>query len=379
MKSKITKIISEGFFASNNIGEIIIKGNDQAIISIIIDDSFDLKKAEQETKKIEEAIKENLDIKKVTIFLTSDQKNAKTKTEKTKPSLKEKIGKFFHQDQKNSDGVHKENVKDDAQQVAKKKQSSNHKKIPNVKKIIAVASAKGGVGKSTIAANLAYSFKKTGHKVAIVDADIYGPSIAYLMGSDEKPINKGGKIIPLQQDGIKFISVANLIKKDEAGVWRAAMINKILNQILLQTDWGHDNQDVDLMIIDMPPGTGDIYLSVAQNFEINGAVLVSTPQSLSQIDLVRSIDCFNKLQVPIIGMVENMSYYTDSQGQEINIFGESSLQKLADENKIQILAKLAIDPTINSMQQGQIICKELPNSKISHQIGMISEEIAIRL
>ncbi len=368
MKSKITKIIVAKFFNQENIADIIIKDKKQAIISLQIDKNIDVKKAEAQTKEIEKNIKQQLQLEKVTIFLTSQKEKSQPKND---AKFTAKVKKFFN--------------KDKSQSTAKSKQSAEQKKlwpqnkIANVKNIIAVASAKGGVGKSTIAANLAYSFSKIGYKVAIVDADIYGPSVAHLMNNEQKPSNKAGQIIPLQQDGIKFISVANLIKKDEAGIWRAAMINKILNQILLQTNWAFDQQDVDLMIIDMPPGTGDIYLSIAQNFNIDGAILVSTPQSLSQIDLVRSIDCFKKLQVEIFGLIENMSYYQDQQGHKIDIFGVSKLQQIASQYEIDMLAKLPINPEINQQQQSRIFCQSRPSAGFSHQIGLICEKISDKI
>lgn len=373
MKSKITKIITGDFFTKKNIADIIIKSKKQAIISLQIDQNIDLKKADKKAKEIEENIKQQLQLEKVTVFLTAQKESSQLKNDQNRnvKPIKEKLSDFFKKDQVG-------NAKQDKKEKdSEKKQQKlwQQNKIPNVKNIVAVASAKGGVGKSTIAANMAYSFKKIGYRVAIVDADIYGPSIAYLMNNEENPVNKDGKVIPLQQDGIKFISVANLIKKDEAGVWRAAMINKILNQILLQTDWGFDQQEVDLMIIDMPPGTGDIYLSIAQNFAIDGAVLVSTPQSLSQIDLVRSIDCFKKLQVEIFGLIENMSYFQDQQGQKVNIFGDSKLPQLALEQKINMLAILPLDPQINQEKGSRIFCKNQSSSPFGHQIGMVCEKI----
>ena len=168
-------------------------------------------------------------------------------------------------------------------------------KVKGVKKIIAIASAKGGVGKSTISCNIANSLQKAGKNVALVDADIYGPSIPHIMGLKGKPKNKNGMILPMMSSSIKCMSIGSIIKDSEAGVWRGPMVSKILHQLIRSVNWTFDKKEVDVMIIDMPPGTGDIYLSLAHNFPIAGVMIVSTPQDLAIIDVIRSIDCFRKV------------------------------------------------------------------------------------
>lgn len=209
--------------------------------------------------------------------------------------------------------------------------------VAGVKKIIAVAAAKGGVGKSTIACNLAVSAVRAGLNVALVDADIYGPSIPHLMNLADRPEQKNNLILPLISHGVKCISIGSLIDPNAAGVWRGPMVTKILYQLIRSVNWKADGQEVDLMIIDMPPGTGDVYLSIADKFPLAGVIMVSTPQSLAIIDMVRSIDCFQKLKVPILGMIQNMSYLEVS-GEKKYLFGKDGAKDLAEKSGIKFLA-----------------------------------------
>lgn len=213
--------------------------------------------------------------------------------------------------------------------------------VAGVKKIIAVASAKGGVGKSTIACNLAISAVKAGLNVALVDADIYGPSIPHLMNLADKPEQKDNLILPLMSQGIKCISIGSMIDPNAAGVWRGPMVTKILYQLIRSVNWKADGKVVDLMIIDMPPGTGDVYLSIAEKFPLFGVIVVSTPQSLSIIDVVRSIDCFEKLKIPILGIIQNMSYL-EINGEKKYLFGKDGAKDLAVKRGIKLLADVPI-------------------------------------
>ena len=172
------------------------------------------------------------------------------------------------------------------------------------RQIIAVGSGKGGVGKSTLAANLAIALARGGRKVGLVDADIYGPSQPRIMGSDEKPKASGDKIIPVEAHGIRLLSIGQLVHPDSALAWRGPMASKALAQ-LIEGDWG----DAEWLIVDLPPGTGDVQLSLMQRWKPAGAVIVSTPQDLSLIDATRAIDLFRKMNVPILGLIENMAGY----------------------------------------------------------------------
>lgn len=220
--------------------------------------------------------------------------------------------------------------------------------VVGVKKIIAVASAKGGVGKSTIACNLAVTLRQSGLNVALVDADIYGPSIPHLMNLSGKPEQKNNLILPMMSHGVKCISIGLMIDASAAGVWRGPMVTKILYQLIRAVNWKSDGREVDVMIIDMPPGTGDVYLSVAEKFPLAGVVVVSTPQSLAVIDVVKSIDCFAKLKIPILGLIQNMAYL-EIDGEKKYIFGKDGARKLADEMGIKFLGDIPLIEKISAL------------------------------
>ncbi|MDX2083289.1 MAG: Mrp/NBP35 family ATP-binding protein [Rickettsiales bacterium] len=251
--------------------------------------------------------------------------------------------------------------------------------VAGVKKIIAVASAKGGVGKSTIACNLAISLKQNGLNVALVDADIYGPSIPYLMNLSGKPEIVNGLFLPLLAYGVKCISIGSLIDQNAAGVWRGPMVTKILYQLIRSTNWQSDSKEVDVMIIDMPPGTGDVYLSMAEKFPLFGVIIVSTPQSLSVIDVVKSIDCFEKLKVPILGLIQNMSYLeiiSEKNSEKKYLFGFDGAKKLAEKSAIKFLGELPIMQEISDSGEKRIpITEQNPNSSAAIIFKKIVQEI----
>lgn len=245
--------------------------------------------------------------------------------------------------------------------------------IVGVKKVILVASAKGGVGKSTIAANLAAALEKSGNNVALVDADIYGPSIPHLMNLKGKPEQKNGLILPMVAHGIKCISIGSMVDDKAAGIWRGPMVTKILYQLIRSVNWKNDGQEVDVMIIDMPPGTGDVYLSMAEKFPINGVVVVSTPQSLSVIDVVKSIDCFEKLKVPILGLIQNMSYL-EIAGEKRYLFGKDGVKKLAKESGIKFLGEIPLIEDISKCTENRELAvnnPELAAAKIFKEIAAL--------
>jgi ATP-binding protein involved in chromosome partitioning len=218
-------------------------------------------------------------------------------------------------------------------------------RIPNVQKIIAFASAKGGVGKSTTAANTAVALAKLGFLVGLVDADIYGPTIPKILGIKEKPQVHQNKMLPIKKHGIYSISIGYLIEEDQATIWRGPMISKSLYQLLLGVIW----PELDYLIIDMPPGTGDIYLSLAENFIIDGVVLITTPQNIAFTMLKKSTAFFNKTNIPILGVVENMSYFFDVEHKiKHNIFGPNLNENDLSSINLDLLGQIPLIPKISN-------------------------------
>jgi ATP-binding protein involved in chromosome partitioning len=204
--------------------------------------------------------------------------------------------------------------------------------------IIAVGSGKGGVGKSTVATNLAIALSRVGHRVGLIDADVYGPSQPTLLGNRDKPQAKDEQLIPLDAHGLKFLSLGNLVEPGQALAWRGPMASGALLR-LIEADWG----DCDLLVIDLPPGTGDVQISLIQKAKPDGAVIVSTPQDLSLIDAERAVDLFNRVQVPVLGLIENMSNYRCPHcGEESDPFGTGGAEEGAKRMHIPFLGRLPL-------------------------------------
>jgi ATP-binding protein involved in chromosome partitioning len=219
--------------------------------------------------------------------------------------------------------------------------------LKNVKKIIAVASGKGGVGKSTISVNLALALSKQGASVGLLDADIYGPSQPAMLGTAEiKPVIKDRTIQPIIRHGLQTISIGNLVDANAALAWRGPMLGKALEQLMYDTAW----QNLDYLVVDLPPGTGDVQLSLCQKIPVSGAVIVTTPQDLALHDVRRACEMFRKLNVSILGIVENMSTYQCSHcGHEQAIFGQGGGEKLASEYDLSLLAAIPLDIRMREM------------------------------
>jgi ATP-binding protein involved in chromosome partitioning len=212
--------------------------------------------------------------------------------------------------------------------------------IPGVKNTIAVASGKGGVGKSTIAVNLAVALAKEGASVGLIDCDIYGPSIPLMFNINEKPKMHNQKLVPLEKYGVKVMSIGFLIDPSQAIIWRGPMASGAVKQFLTDVDWG----DLDYLIFDMPPGTGDIQLTLVQQIPLTGAVIVTTPQEISLTDARKGLAMFNKVNVPILGIIENMSYFICSHcGERENIFDTGGGAKAAKELNVPFLGEIPID------------------------------------
>ncbi len=218
-------------------------------------------------------------------------------------------------------------------------------RLPSVKNVIAVAAGKGGVGKSTVATNLALALKELGAKVGLLDADIYGPSVPTMLGPPDVPPGTavGNKITPAQHYGIEVISVGFFTEREGAVVWRGPMVHKLLQQFLEDVSWG----DLDYLVMDLPPGTGDAQLSLSQLIPITGAVMVTTPQEVALIDVEKAISMFNKVEIPIIGVVENMSYYVcPACGHNDEIFSRGGGKHLAERLKTRFLGEVPIDSKV---------------------------------
>jgi ATP-binding protein involved in chromosome partitioning len=215
--------------------------------------------------------------------------------------------------------------------------------IPGVAVIIAVASGKGGVGKSTVAVNLALSLSRLGLKTGLLDADIYGPSLPRLMGITEKPESDGKKLKPIEKYGLKTMSIGFLVEEDQAMIWRGPMVQSALSQMLSDVEWA----PLDVLVLDMPPGTGDAQLTIAQRVPLKGAVIVSTPQDIALIDVKKGITMFQKTHVPILGVVENMSMFVCSGcGAEHDIFGHGGAKLTAEKLGAPFLGEIPLVPRI---------------------------------
>lgn len=223
--------------------------------------------------------------------------------------------------------------------------------IGGIKNIVAVASGKGGVGKSTVAVNLALAWARAGARVGVLDADIYGPSQPLMLGlAGEKPVSPDGKHIePLQRHGVKAMSIGFLVDQDQPMVWRGPMVTQALSQLLSQTHWG----ELDYLVIDMPPGTGDIQLTLAQRVPVAGAVIVTTPQDIALSDASKGLKMFEKVAVPVLGIVENMSVHVCSQcGHAEHIFGEGGGARMAAQYGVRLLGELPLDGRIRQEADG---------------------------
>jgi ATP-binding protein involved in chromosome partitioning len=249
--------------------------------------------------------------------------------------------------------------------------------IPDVRHTIAVSSGKGGVGKSTVAVNLALSLARTGALVGIIDADVYGPDLPLMLGTRGRPGMFDNRIIPVDAHGIKVMSIGLLVGDKEPLVWRGPMIHSFIQQMLRDVLWGA----LDYLVFDMPPGTGDAQLSLSQVIPLSGVVMVTTPQDVALLDVRKAIAMFQRLNVPVLGIVENMSYFiAPDTGARYHIFGEGGGQRVADEYGVPLLAQLPLDPeTRKGGDEGAPITVRRPDSAQAQAFRDLATRVAQRL
>ncbi len=248
--------------------------------------------------------------------------------------------------------------------------------VPLVKNTIAVSSGKGGVGKSTVAVNLALALHQAGCQVGLLDADVYGPNIPLMMGARGRPGMFQSRIMPVVSHGVRLISFAFFLKDGESAILRGPMLSSTIKQFLFDVDWG----ELDYLVVDLPPGTGDAQLTLSQAIPLTGAVMVTTPQEVSLLDVRKGIDMFKHLKVPILGVVENMSYYVCPHGERVNIFGEGGGQRLADEYKVPLLGQIPLDPeTRRGGDEGLPILVLAPDSVQAEAFRTVAGAAAARI
>ena len=234
--------------------------------------------------------------------------------------------------------------------------------INGTKFTIAISSAKGGVGKSTFATNIALALKKIGCKVGLLDADIYGPSIPKMFGIDEKPKSDGQKLEPVLKYDIQCMSIGFLADQQTPMIWRGPMVTSAIKTFTQKVNW----KDLDFIIVDMPPGTGDTQLTFSQEIKMDGAIIVSTPQEVALLDVKRGIKMFDKLQVKILGLVDNMSFFTGDDGKKYSIFGEGGVKRTAEEFNKEFLGEIPINSEVGKTgDQGKPIVESDPENEIS--------------
>lgn len=264
-------------------------------------------------------------------------------------------------------------------EVPKGRGIANNVAIPGVKNIIAVSSGKGGVGKSTVAVNLAVGLAKIGAKVGIMDADVYGPNVPLMLGvQNHQPEIENGQLKPVEAFGVKMISMAVLAPADKPMILRGPMLHGVVRQFLTDVNWG----ELDYLIVDMPPGTGDVQLSLAQLVPVQGAVLVTTPQNVSIADVRRALKMFEQVSVPVLGIIENMSYFIppDMPEKRYNIFGEGGGRKLADEYNVPFLGEVPLGMEVREAgDKGEPVVISEPTSPQAIAFMKVAEEVARRV
>jgi ATP-binding protein involved in chromosome partitioning len=246
--------------------------------------------------------------------------------------------------------------------------------VPGIKHKVVVASAKGGVGKSTVAVNLALALAQSGQRTGLLDADVYGPSVPVMLGvPDRRPITRDGKLVPIEAHGIQAMSLGFLVEGLDPIIWRGPLASRALEQLLADVDWG----PLDYLVLDLPPGTGDIQISVAQKSNPSGAVIVTTPQDVALSDAIRGVRMFRKVEIPVLGLVENMSYFECPHCHKASeIFPRGALRLEVERLEVPILARIPLDPAVAAGgDAGQPILKAAPHSATAKAFQQLGEQV----
>ena len=245
-----------------------------------------------------------------------------------------------------------------------------------IRNAVAIASGKGGVGKSTVAVNVAVSLAASGARVGLLDADIYGPNIPTMMGVQRLPDSTDGKLVPAEAFGVKVMSIGFLVKSDQPLIWRGPMLHSAIRQFLTDVAWG----ELDYLIVDLPPGTGDAGLSLAQTLPLSGGVIVTLPQQVSLDDARRGLEMFRQLNVPIIGVVENMSYLELPDGSKMDIFGSGGGELLARQSGVPFIGSIPMDPTVREGgDSGVPVVVGAPDSMVAKALTSITKDVAAKI
>jgi ATP-binding protein involved in chromosome partitioning len=245
-----------------------------------------------------------------------------------------------------------------------------------IRNVVAIASGKGGVGKSTVAANVAIALAQAGARVGLLDADIYGPNIPTMMGVDRIPAAKEKFIVPAEAYGVKIMSIGFLVKPDQPLIWRGPMLHSAIQQFINEVEWG----ELDYLIVDLPPGTGDAQLSLTQSIPLSGGVIVTLPQKVSLEDARRGLQMFRAMDVPVFGIVENMSYLEMPDGTKVDVFGHGGGAELAEETGVPLIGTIPMEPSVREGgDTGIPIVISNPDSKVSIALTKIAEDVAAKV
>jgi ATP-binding protein involved in chromosome partitioning len=288
--------------------------------------------------------------------------------------LKTRIEKEAREAVMTVEGVHTVEIKMDAN-VPTDGRSRGLLSLP-IRNAVAVGSGKGGVGKSTVAVNMAVALAKTGARVGLLDADIYGPNVPTMMGIERLPAAKANKLIPAEAYGVKVMSIGFMVKSDQPLIWRGPMLHSAIRQFLTDVEWG----ELDYLIVDLPPGTGDAALSLAQSLPLSGSIIVTLPQLVSLEDARRGLEMFRQLDVPVLGVVENMSYLELPDGSRMDIFGSGGGEKLAADAGVPFLGAIPLDPTVRvGGDAGRPIVETNPDSPVAQALTTLAQDVAAKL